>query len=152
LRQIQHLYQVEAYLRQHRAGPAMTCRGPGAPKPSHRGTDPESPRPPQGQPPAPAPSLLGQAIDYALGQWPTLEILPERRSRRNRQQPGRKCHSAHGHRQKNWPLHRRRRGRRRSAIIYTVIESCRRREIDPYTYLRDVLTRLPNMTTGRSPK
>ncbi len=34
----------------------------------------------------------------------------------------------------------------RSAIIYTVIESCRRREIDPYTYLRDVLTRLPTMT------
>jgi hypothetical protein len=34
----------------------------------------------------------------------------------------------------------------RGAIIYTLIESCRRRGIDPYAYLRDVLTRLPRMT------
>jgi transposase len=34
----------------------------------------------------------------------------------------------------------------RSAIIYTIIESCRRRDIDPYAYLRDVLTRLPHAT------
>jgi len=40
----------------------------------------------------------------------------------------------------------------RSAIIYTIIESCRRREIDPYTYLRDVLTRLPNMTNRQIPE
>ena len=31
----------------------------------------------------------------------------------------------------------------RSAILYTIIESCRCRGIDPYAYLRDVLTRLP---------
>ena len=34
----------------------------------------------------------------------------------------------------------------RGAILYSVIESCRRRKIDPYAYLRDVLTRLPDMT------
>jgi transposase len=34
----------------------------------------------------------------------------------------------------------------RSAIIYSIIESCRRHDIEPYTYLRDVLTRLPTMT------
>jgi hypothetical protein len=34
----------------------------------------------------------------------------------------------------------------RSAIVYTVIESCRRRGLDPYAYLKDVLTRLPHMT------
>ncbi len=34
----------------------------------------------------------------------------------------------------------------RSAILYTVIESCRRRGIDPFAYLRDVLTRLPSIT------
>lgn len=34
----------------------------------------------------------------------------------------------------------------RSAIVYTIIESCRRRGIDPYAYLLDVLTRLPGMT------
>ena len=34
----------------------------------------------------------------------------------------------------------------RSAIIYSIIESCRRHDIEPSTYLRDVLTRLPTMT------
>jgi hypothetical protein len=34
----------------------------------------------------------------------------------------------------------------RSAIIYTVIESCRRHGIDPYEYLRDVFSRLPSAT------
>ena len=39
----------------------------------------------------------------------------------------------------------------RSAIIYTIIESCRRRQLDPYRYLRDVLTRLPQMTNRQIP-
>jgi transposase len=34
----------------------------------------------------------------------------------------------------------------RSAIIYSIIESCRRHDIELYIYLRDVLTRLPTMT------
>ena len=34
----------------------------------------------------------------------------------------------------------------RGAILYTVIESSRRRGIDPYGYLKDALTRLPKMT------
>ena len=38
----------------------------------------------------------------------------------------------------DWPLH--------SASLYTVIESCRRRKIDPYAYLKEVLSRLPRMT------
>ena len=40
----------------------------------------------------------------------------------------------------------------RSAIIYPVIESCRRRGLDPYTYLREVLTRLPRMTNRQIPE
>jgi hypothetical protein len=34
----------------------------------------------------------------------------------------------------------------RSAILYTIVESCRRRGLDPYAYLRHVLTRLPSST------
>jgi hypothetical protein len=37
----------------------------------------------------------------------------------------------------------------RAAIIYTLIEACRRRGLDPFVYLRDVLTRLPAATTGQ---
>ena len=36
----------------------------------------------------------------------------------------------------------------RSAIIYSIIASCARHQIDPLAYLRDVLTRLPAMTTS----
>ena len=34
----------------------------------------------------------------------------------------------------------------RSAVIYTIIQSCRRRGINPQEYLTDVLSRLPSMT------
>ncbi len=40
----------------------------------------------------------------------------------------------------------------RSAIIYTVIECCRRRGLNPFAYLRDVLSRLPNMTNRQIPE
>ena len=44
---------------------------------------------------------------------------------------------------KNWLFFGDAEAGERSAILYTIIESCRRRGIDPYAYLRDVLTRLP---------
>jgi len=33
----------------------------------------------------------------------------------------------------------------RSAVIYTIIQSCRRRGINPQEYLTDVLSRIPSM-------
>jgi transposase len=33
-----------------------------------------------------------------------------------------------------------------AAILYTIIESCRRRDLDSYSYPREALTRLPQMT------
>ena len=39
-----------------------------------------------------------------------------------------------------------------SAIIYTLIESCRRRRLDPYAYLKDILMRLPRMTNRQIPE
>ena len=47
---------------------------------------------------------------------------------------------------KNWLFFGHAEAGERSAIIYTIIESCRRLGIDPYAYLRDVLTRLPYAT------
>ncbi len=35
----------------------------------------------------------------------------------------------------------------RAAIIYSLVESCRRRRIDPFAYFKDVLARLPAMTS-----
>jgi len=53
-------------------------------------------------------------------------------------------HTAVG--KKNWLFFGDAQAGERSAILYTLIESCRRRGIDPHAYLRDVLTRLPRMT------
>jgi transposase len=91
-------------------------------------------------------SLLGVAMDYALGQWPTLDVyLGDGRVEidnnlvENAIRP-----TALG--KKNWLFVGEAEAGERGAIIYTVIESCRRRGIDPYAYLKDVLTRLPKMT------
>jgi len=152
LRQLQHLYRVEAELRAHRAGPRLRV----AVRASHS-------RPiierlekvllrlkargrylPQ--------SGLAQAIDYALGQWPTLTVyLNDGRVEidnnlvENAIRP-----TAIG--KKNWLFIGEADAGQRSAIIYTIIESCRRRGLDPYAYLREVLTRLPNMTNRQIPE
>ena len=38
-----------------------------------------------------------------------------------------------------------------AGLIYTIIESCRRRGIDPLAYLREVLNQLPTMTNRQIP-
>src|SRR5580765_3646170 len=47
---------------------------------------------------------------------------------------------------KNWLFMGEAEAGQRGAIVYTVVESCRRRGLDPYASLRDVLARLPRMT------
>ena len=91
-------------------------------------------------------SLLGGALDYALNQWSTLTVyLTDGRVEidnnlvENAIRP-----TALG--KKNWLFVGEAGSGENSAIIFTVIESCRRRGLDPYAYLRDVLTRLPHMT------
>ena len=50
---------------------------------------------------------------------------------------------------KNWLFFGEALAGQRSAIIYSIIESCRRRGIDPHAYLCDVLRRLPQMTRSQ---
>ena len=144
VRQIQHLYRIETQLREGRAGPRLRQavrasqsrllvdriqRALVRLKSSGRYL-------PQ--------SLLGQAIEYTLSQWHTLEVyLDDGRVEidnnlvENAIRP-----TAIG--KKNWLFVGDAGAGERSAIIYTVIESCRRRGLDPYAYLREVLTRLPH--------
>ena len=91
-------------------------------------------------------------MDYALGQWSTLTVyLDDGRVEidnnlvENAIRP-----TAIG--KKNWLFVGEAGAGERSAIIYTVIESCRRRGLDPYAYLREVLTRLPHMTNRQVPE
>jgi transposase len=152
LRQIQNLYRIESTLRDKKAGPALR----------------KAVRAHQSRPIVERigralvrfktfgrflpKSLMGQAIDYARGQWPALQVyLSEGRVEidnnlvENAIRP-----TALG--KKNWLFVGEASAGQRGAIVYTLVECCRRRRIDPYTYLRDVLTRLPHMTNHQVPE
>lgn len=90
-------------------------------------------------------SLLGKALAYFRHEYPALQIYLERPDYQidnnlveNAIRPscvGKRRWLFIGHPQAGW----------RSAVIYSIIQSCRRRNIDPQVYLTDVLQRLPGM-------
>lgn len=96
-------------------------------------------------------SLLGRAIDYALGQWATLGVFLEdgRVEIDNNQVENAIRPTAVG--KKNWLFVGAAGAGQRGAILFSLVESCRRRGLDPHAYLRDVLTRLPAMTNRQVP-
>lgn len=91
-------------------------------------------------------SLTGTAIAYALRQQEGLQVYVEHGQVEidnnlveNAIRPaalGRKNWLFIGDEGAGW----------RSAVIYTILSSCRGNGIDPYAYLKDVLERLPQMT------
>jgi transposase len=92
-------------------------------------------------------SGLGRACDYLLRYWAPLTAHLEHGETRldnnlveNAIRP-----SAIG--KKNWLFVGHPDAGQRSAIIYSIVVSCQRHRKDPLAYLRDVLTRLPQMTT-----
>ena len=93
-------------------------------------------------------SLLGQAMDYALGQWPLLTTFLEngRLEIDNNLVENAIRPTAVG--KKNWLFVGEAGAGQRGAII----ETCRRRHLDPDAYLRDVLSRLPKMSNHQIPE
>lgn len=80
-------------------------------------------------------SPLGQTLDYALGQWHTLTVEIDNNLVENAIRPtASRTRSSSGKRKP-----------RNAAPSSTIIESCKRRWIEPYAYLMDVLTRLPHL-------
>lgn len=96
-------------------------------------------------------SPLGKAIRYTLNEWEPLtcylqdgRLEIDNNLTENALRPsavGKKNWLFIGHPEAGW----------RSAVIYSVIVSCRRRGIDPWQYLRDVLQRLPAMKQSEIP-
>ncbi len=90
-------------------------------------------------------SSIGKAIRYFLHEYDALQIYLERADYQidnnlieNAIRPscvGKKRWLFIGHPDAGW----------RSAVIYSIIQSCRRRGIDPQEYLSDVLARMPGM-------
>lgn len=90
-------------------------------------------------------SPLGKAVRYCLAEWDALNgYLKDGRLEidnnliENAIRPsavGKKNWLFIGHPEAGW----------RSAVIYSIVVSCQRRDIDPWTYLSDVLHRLPSL-------
>lgn len=93
-------------------------------------------------------SLLGQAIDYALGRWEALtrhvddgRLEIDNNLVENAIRPtavGKKNFLFVGHPQAG----------QRSAVIYSVLGSCRRHGLNPAQYLHDIFQRLPKAKTS----
>lgn len=144
LRQIAHLYGIEAQLRACGAGPRLRQAVRRAQSGMilariHRALVRKAgtylPR-----------SLMGAAIGYTLGAWEELERYRDdgRLEIDNNLVENAIRPTALG--KKNWLFIGHPEAGERSAIIYTLLENCRRLGINPQEYLHDVLTRLPAMT------
>jgi transposase len=145
LRQIRNLYALEARLRKTNAGPRLRhARRAAEAAPIltrlKKGLDilrRSGRHLPQ--------SDMGKALSYALGQLPKLQpylndgrIDIDNNGVENAIRP-----TALG--KKNYLFFGDAEAGETSAILYTIIESARRRGLDPEAYLKDVLTRLPSM-------
>ena len=146
LRQIQLLYTVEKELKESKAGPKLREAKRAAQSvpvlqrlhrvllvlKNRRGILPQS--------------GFGKAIRYALGEWERVLVYAGDGRVEIDNNPCERAIRPTAIGKKNWLFFGEAEAGERSAIVYTIIESCRRRGIDPYAYLRDVLTRLPAMT------
>lgn len=91
-------------------------------------------------------SPMGQAISYALNQWPVLErflehgeVEADNNMVENVIRP-----TAVG--KKNWLFFGSDEAGTRNAVVFTLVQNCRMHGVNPYEYLKDVLERLPRMT------
>ena len=152
MRQIGHLYRIEENLRRSRAGPSLRdairqSQSLVIARRIHRAlqrfklSGTHLPR-----------SLMGKAIDYTLRQWPMLErsvtlaqVQIDTNLVENAIRP-----TAVG--KKNWLFIGANEAGWRSAVVYSIISSCRNYGIDPHAYLEDVLRRLPTMTNHQIPQ
>jgi transposase len=146
LRQIGHLYRIERKLRLSKVGPRLRAavRTHQA-RPIYHRVHRVLTRLKMKRRYLPR-SGMGMAIAYTLNLWPQLGVyLDDGRVEidqnlvENAIRP-----TALG--KKNWLFIGDAEAGQRSAILYTVVECCRRRGLDPFAYLRDILTRLPTAT------
>lgn len=146
LRQIRNLYLVERRLRKERAGPRlrqairasesrMIHERLGRALIRLKSSGRYLPK-----------SQMGKAINYALGQWESLNVFLEHGQVCIDNNPVENAIRPTAVGKRNWLFVGDATTGERSAILYTLIENCRLRGIDPYAYLCETLTRLPHLT------
>jgi transposase len=149
LRQMQHLYQIEARLREQSAGPALRHAVRAAQsRPLMQCLQRWCQRLQNTRRYLPQ-SNMGKALHYFTAHWSELTRFLEdgRLEIDNNLVENAIRPTAVG--KKNWLFIGDEAAGQTSAILYTVIEGARRRGLDPFAYLRDALTRLPRMTMSQ---
>jgi transposase len=87
-------------------------------------------------------SPVGKAVQYAMNLWPALtRYLDDGDLAIDNNAAERALRSVVIGR-KNWLFAGSDEGGRRGAVVYSLVQSCKEAEIDPYAYIRDVLTRV----------
>jgi transposase len=97
-------------------------------------------------------SPMGTAITYTLNQWAALTVYlldgdldPDNNTAENQQRQ-----IAVG--RKNWLFCGSDNGGRTAAILFSIIATCQRHEVNPFDYLTDVLTRIAEIPISRLPE
>lgn len=85
---------------------------------------------------------LGQALEYLNGQWPHLSLFVDDGEIPIDNNPSERGMRPVALGRKNWLFAGSLQGGKRAALIYSLIETCKRIGIQPFEYLRDVLSRV----------
>lgn len=149
LGQIGQLYAIERTLRRSRAGPKLRAAVRAAQSRPilnrlHRlFTKVQNQHRPQ--------SLMGKALSYALGQWELLEVYVQDGRLEIDNNPVENAIRPTALGRKNWLFIGAEEAGWRSAVVYSIIQSCKAHGVEPHAYLKNVLTRLPSMTNRQIP-
>jgi len=90
-------------------------------------------------------SVIAQAIDYALKRWEALTRFVEDGSLEIDNNICENSSRASAVGKRNWLFVGHPEAGERSAVIYTLLGSCRRPGVNPFEYLKDLFTRLPSV-------
>ncbi|MCP4571750.1 MAG: IS66 family transposase [bacterium] len=87
-------------------------------------------------------SPMGQAITYALNQWAALTVYATDGDLHIDNNPAERALRRIAIGRKNWLFAGSDRGGRTAATLFSLIATCQRHGVEPFAYLRDVLTRI----------
>lgn len=89
-------------------------------------------------------SPMGQAMAYAKRQWPALLRFAEAGYLALDNNASERALRAVALGRKNWLFAGSDAGGKTAAVLYSLVQTCKRHAVDPFAYLQDVLTRFPN--------
>jgi transposase len=94
-------------------------------------------------------SPVGQAISYTRNHWQDLQTYTCDGELSIDNNVSERSVRAQAIGRKNYLFVGSDRGGRTAATLYTLVGSCKRHQIDPFAYLKDILERLPTQTADR---